>query len=319
MPERPLPPLPAVFRSGDSSDHTLTRHQRSRSRQLQRPWRNIRVSRPDEAESTDLAQALARSDRSLVISHDTAALIWGMWVPWPRSGHTIHLSRVSGTGGRPRFTASAGVTGHLLPLTESDINRQSGVRLTSPAWTWTDLASRDLELEDLVCAGDALLQRSSGPPRPPGTFGFNPLATIHQIREVVDRRGRIRGKKLLLQALPLLREGVDSAPETRVRLRLVRAGWPEPEVNPLLRFADGLMVRPDLVFRELQIVVQYEGRHHFEDAAQYRRDIDRDAALRVRGWDTLRVHSDVLTPQGWERFIHRLRIAEQTQRRLLGV
>lgn len=307
--------LPAVFGAKDAADSRLTWHQRYRSG-LSRPHRGIRVARPDAVGSVEVALKLAHQDRSLIVSHDTAGMMWGLWLPSRLQQGPIHLSRIRGKTGIPRI---AGTVGHLLPLTEDDVRTIRRSRATSPAWTWTDLPSRGLSLEELVAAGDSLLQRFDGPPRPPGSWGGNPLSSLEELRSVVRRRGRVPGARLMREALDLMRPGADSAQESRLRCRLVEAGWPEPDVNPMLEFADGLRIRPDLVYRQWRVAIQYEGRHHFEDAAQYRRDISRDASLRMRGWEPIRVAADVFTPGPWSRFLEELTIAVRRQDRVSGV
>ena len=47
------------------------------------------------------------------------------------------------------------------------------------------------------------------------------------------------GTRLALRAAGLVREGVDSPMETRVRLLIVLAGLPEPSVNHIVRAEDG--------------------------------------------------------------------------------
>lgn len=90
-------------------------------------------------------------------------------------------------------------------------------------------------------------------------------------------------------ALPLLRAGVDSAPESLLRLLIVAAGLPEPEVNQWITDDAGRRVsRPDLQYRVQRIALEYEGEHHLTDPRQWSRDIDRDDRLRALGWTVLR-------------------------------
>jgi len=72
--------------------------------------------------------------------------------------------------------------------------------------------------------------------------------------------------------LPLLRPGVDSAPESWLRLLIVDGGLPEPEVNQWIVDADGRRVsRPDLQYRAQRIALEYEGEHHLTWDARPRR------------------------------------------------
>ena len=118
-------------------------------------------------------------------------------------------------------------------------------------------------------------------------------------------RGR-RGTRTLRAALPLLRDGADSRAETLLRLALADAGVPEPEVNPLLMLSDGSTVRPDLVWREARVCVQYEGDHHRTDPQQWRRDIERDRRMQAEGWIVLRVAASVFTQRGLDALLRDL-------------
>ena len=68
---------------------------------------------------------------------------------------------------------------------------------------------------------------------------------------------------------------------------IVLAGLPEPVVNVQIRDENGVLVRRfDLCYPELKLVVEYEGRQHADDRAQWESDIDRreeldDAGMRI--------------------------------------
>lgn len=191
-----------------------------------------------------------------MVSHATAARAWGMWLPQALED-TVHVTRGAG-GAWPRI---AGVTGHSTQVPPEHVRTVTDAtgtwRLTSPAWTWTDLAAVGMTVEELVIAGDALLQR---PVRPrPGDLARHPLSHMDELAELVAARGSIRGVRALRQALPQLRGGVDSPQESRLRLGLVASGWPEPEVNPevpVLTTPDGRVLRhrkPDLAYRRVRL------------------------------------------------------------------
>lgn len=102
-------------------------------------------------------------------------------------------------------------------------------------------------------------------------------------------RSGARGTAAARSALPLLRHGVDSAPECLLRLLIVGAGLPEPDVNRWIVDRDGRRIsRPDLHYRERRIAMEYEGEHHLTDPRQWSRDIERDERLRALGWTVLR-------------------------------
>ena len=94
-----------------------------------------------------------------------------------------------------------------------------------------------------------------------------------------------RGGKLARRAARYVREGVDSAMETRLRLLLVLAELPVPEVNVILRHPDGSWwMRFDLCYPSLKLIIEYDGRHHADVRANWPSDIERREALERDGW-----------------------------------
>ena len=86
----------------------------------------------------------------------------------------------------------------------------------------------------------------------------------------------------------LVRAGVDSQMENRLRLLIVLGGLPEPEVNFKLRRADGSIRRRfDLSYPSVRLVIEYDGRQHAEDADQWQIDIERREELDDENWRLL--------------------------------
>ncbi|HEY8282497.1 MAG TPA: DUF559 domain-containing protein [Leifsonia sp.] len=83
----------------------------------------------------------------------------------------------------------------------------------------------------------------------------------------------------------------DSPMESVLRLAIVRADLPEPEVNGELRDAEGRLVAlGDLVFADRRVVVEYDGDHHRHDRSQYATDIDRLWRIEEQGWRVVRIN-----------------------------
>lgn len=78
----------------------------------------------------------------------TAAAIMG--IPLPTGMAKMPRLDV-GTPAPARACRAAGATGHKLQLNDADLREWLGLRVTTPARTWCDLAAV-LELEDLVAA-----------------------------------------------------------------------------------------------------------------------------------------------------------------------
>lgn len=94
-------------------------------------------------------------------------------------------------------------------------------------------------------------------------------------------------------ALEDMRVGSDSVPETLLRLAILHAGLPEPELQLELRPGDPFSPSGDMGYREFRIVIQYEGAHH-DDEAQRLADARRDRAFRQAGWLVIHVRLEDL-------------------------
>ncbi|MCO4262878.1 hypothetical protein NG697_08090 [Pseudarthrobacter sp. MDT3-26] len=83
--------------------------------------------------------------------------------------------------------------------------------------------------------------------------------------------------------------GSDSPQETLLRLAIVRAGLPEPELNVPIIGDDGIRHHePDLSYRKYRIGIEYEGEQHGEDG-QIVRDITRSEKYHTLGWTEVRI------------------------------
>jgi hypothetical protein len=83
--------------------------------------------------------------------------------------------------------------------------------------------------------------------------------------------------------------------ETRMRLLIVLAGLPEPQVNFILRVANGKWRwRFDLCYPEYKLINEYDGRHHAFDTEQWMHDLERREWLDQDGWRIVVVVSEEL-------------------------
>lgn len=309
---RPLPDaLPSTcFSTEQQLAGGLTPHA-LRHPDLQVVSRGIRQRRDREVDVLEHLVALQQIHPLGVFSHETAAALWGIWLPAGTTGtHPVHLSKAAQAGGPPRRRH---VKGHLLPV-HATIRRFQGVRVTGPSWTWVELAATGMEFDDLVAAGDSLLQSRDGPAaqRNPGV---HPIASIQAMADVISNRAGFRGLSRARAALTWLRSGSHSAQESRLRVRVVQAGYPEPAVNPEVVLTSGERIPPDLAWAELKICLQYEGDHHRSDPEQWDRDIQRDLRMQRDGWIVIRVTKKVFTDRGWAEFTENLRRAFAARQR----
>jgi very-short-patch-repair endonuclease len=152
-----------------------------------------------------------------------------------------------------------------------------GCPVTSPFRTAWDLARR-VDLVDAVVALDALAAR--------GRFAPGELLR----RRAEDPRAR--GVRRLDEVVALADARAESPMETRLRLLLVRAGLPAPQVQWDLVHDRTLVARFDLASPEARLAIEYDGGCH-DDVLDRRRDI-RTGRL---GWYTARfTAADIARP-----------------------
>jgi hypothetical protein len=148
-------------------------------------------------------------------------------------------------------------------ISETDVTGRRGIRLTTPARTWCDLAPL-LALGELVAAGDYLI------------FHERPIVSRADLAAAAEGHPgrRLRGK--LQHALSLLSDRAESPKESILRVIVVTHGFPTPLVNVSIYDERGRFVaRVDLLFEEYREIFEYQGDHHRTDIRQWRRDISR--------------------------------------------
>jgi hypothetical protein len=84
-----------------------------------------------------------------------------------------------------------------------------------------------LSVDEIVAMGDACVRV----PRPEFEGRDLPLCSIADLQRMIDRHKGKRGIRKAKEAIKLVRVGSDSPQETLLRLAIVRAGLPEPELN----------------------------------------------------------------------------------------
>lgn len=218
-------------------------------------------------------------------SHQTAALFWGIPLPFVRDLDP-HVS-VFAPARHPRIS---GVHGHesLRSLTSVVCHPHHGVLLSSPASTWAMLGAVLRDEYDLVAAGDAVVRI----PRMPGGFAVDlgaPLTSLSALKSVVEA-GRRVGRPALRLALPRVRTGASSRPESWCRLVVVDAGLPEPQLDVDVYGRDGSFIGcVDLAYPSLKIALEYEGDHHRTSPEQWQRDLEKHDRLVAEGWRVIRI------------------------------
>ena len=223
-----LPDMLAAAFSVASASEIGVGDGRLRGRDLGHPFHGVRTRHPvlPDAQIRELCRAyVPRMAEHQFFSHETALALSGHSMPgWPyRPG--IHVS----THRPRREPRTRGVVGHRLQARESAVRTtRDGLPVEDPARAWRQCGSLWV-LDDLIAAADSL------------AFDATQGASRMQLRDEIEIMGDVRNG-LLRRALAEARDGVRSPRETRLRLLLVRAGLPEPEINWVLRDHRGVFV-----------------------------------------------------------------------------
>lgn len=214
--------------------------------------------------------ALLLAPEGAVVSHWTAARLWGGVVP---DNEWTHISFMRDVHFRVR-----GVKHHRFRH-RLDIKRRHGLPVTSPPQTFCHLA-KHLGLVDLVALGDRFVKKGRCTPQ-----------------ELVAYAGGWQGqcREEALAAASLVRDRVDSVPETALRLLMVLAGLPEPQVDIRINDADGnLRFRIDLGFEEVLLAIEYDGRWHDEEEQRARDEARRSTLSTDDHWTFVIVKAEDL-------------------------
>ena len=254
---RPVSPLPAhletiPFTVAEARAASLSRG-RLRSSDLASAGRLLYLPAGWEFELPAMARALSAATPGAWISHVTAAILLGLWLPpWLQDNRDLHLSK-------PRVLPQvrrAGVVGHTVVAYQDETMNWQGIRISTPARTWLDLC-RLLPIEHAVAIGDQLVRQ----PHDGLELRTRPWATVQELREMLRRHPKMQGIVKARAAVELIRAGADSAPETFLRLALVDAGLPEPELQVRIVAGDPYSPPADLGYRARRIAIQYDGGH----------------------------------------------------------
>ena len=144
-----------------------------------------------------------------------------------------------------------------------------GLRISAAAQMFVEVAPL-LGLVDLVVVGDALVRLGR--------------VTPDELRASCAA-SRLPAAGTARRAASYVRGRVDSPMETRLRMLLVLAGLPEPQVDHRIHDSDGrVLYRFDLSYPDLRIVVEYDGRQHRADLGQWDHDTDRQDWFDAEGW-----------------------------------
>ncbi|MGO1316528.1 MAG: hypothetical protein ACTMIR_05790 [Cellulomonadaceae bacterium] len=221
------------------------------------------------------AVALANAGRDdLVISHTSAALLWGL--PLIGAGRT-HVTRPV----RPSGTHARDVIRHTTVLGEEDVVEHLGVRVTTLARTVADCALLLPPVDALIIADAAL----------------HVGAERDLCLDRLSARGRVRGARRAEEILLLADDGAESPGESRARFPILAAGIAMPATQVRTDTPNGTYWS-DLGIEEAGLLVEYDGAEKYtaqgSATAAVLRERRRDHDLERAGWRMLHVDNQDL-------------------------
>jgi uncharacterized protein DUF559 len=277
----PVPSRPPRLRVTGPVTRSLARASGLSDRDLRHPGveRMSRDTYLPRALSGDLharmAAVLLNSPPGAVVSHRSAAVMWGLAIPLQPAETRIHLTVPTGAAVRNRADRCF----HRTPSLPEDTTRCQGLLVTTPARTWRDLAAV-LAAPALLAVTDQLLQE---------------LSTRAELAEQLSRRASGRGSARARAVLPLGNELSGSPMESVLRWLMHDAGIPEPVLQHVVTDPGGRFLgRVDFAWPARTVLVEFDGDLHRERGV-FVNDVRRQNALIAAGWTVLRFTSaDVL-------------------------
>jgi very-short-patch-repair endonuclease len=253
---------PEAFRGSQAVAAGLVTRNRLRGPTFRRVLPDTYVRRADELTLTlrSLAAYRHAGGRGVLSGYSAAELLGASCGP---STAPAEITLGGGRRGHP------GLVVHRDRLAAGEIVTCHGVHVTTPVRTAWDLARRG-DLVDAVVAVDALARVGR----------FHPDLLLN----FLTHYPRARGAAAVPDVLALADQRAGSPMETRLRMLLIRAGLPRPQVqwvvqDPVAREAVWL----DLAYPEQLIGVEYDGAEHTRPE-RVLRDIRRGTRLVDRGW-----------------------------------
>lgn len=200
---------------------------------------------------------------------------------WHDADFEVQLFRHPSGCGKP----GRGSRVHRTDLSPSDVVMIDGIEVTTPVRTAYDLGRQAPEwralgrLDDLARATDF---------------------SVPKLQEYADERDGRRGIRQLRFLTPLIDGLAESPPESWLRLVMIRADLPTPELQ--IRVADDsgrIYARIDLGYEKYKVAIEYDGEDFHSSPEQRAHDEARDAQLKDDGWIVIRVTAAELRTAPW--------------------
>ena len=199
-------------------------------------WRGLRR---EERHALRTVAAVGRMRHEVVVSHTSAAAVWGMPVLGPP------LARVSTTDpARARTHTGAHVTRHAARLPAEQITRHRGLVLTTPARTAVDVALTGTRSQAVAVLDHCLRHR---------------LCTLAEYQSCLLGRDRVRGSTRASWVAEFASPLAGSAGESVYRVALDGLGFPAPRLQERHVDDEGLIGFTDFGWEAYGVYDEFDG------------------------------------------------------------
>jgi hypothetical protein len=202
-----------------------------------------------------------------VLSHRSAAALWGMLRSWPKRAD-VWVPRER----RPSEVLSY----HCAAIERDELTMLRGIPITSVTRTIFDLAAVQTPQRVAAAMKEAEVQRLT-----------DPLS----LDDLLARYPRRRGAGVIRALLDAIEPG---SGHTRSELELafieflVAVGLPLPETNVWLKVGNR-WIEADCVWRRQKVIAELDGRAYHQTTVAFDADRSRDRALHAARWRPIRI------------------------------
>lgn len=266
-----LRPGPFTTRQGHAAGLGI---KRMRGADLDTPFHGIRTVGP-----ATTAEARARAfqhgaPEHVFICGITAAVI--LHIPLPLRHEQSRLLHVAASAPH-RAPKARGTVGRKVLIRDDELWIRNGIRMTTPARTWCDLASV-LSGPNLVAAGDYLIHHEL------------PLTSQDALRAAVEHWSSRARVARLRWAVERLNDRAESRRESLLRILVLSARISGVAANEWITTSGGYRYRGDLVIREKKVIIEYQSRFH-DKTKEFGSDMTRISRLEADHWYVIQVNN----------------------------
>lgn len=236
----------------------------------------VRATVPDSPR-LDAHAAVVRAGPASVLTGWSACRWWDCDVV-PRPEPPVELAVPD-----RRLRPGPGLVVIHAAVRDDDVAVEDGVRVTTHLRTAYDLIAR-ADLDTGVVVADGLARC--------GRFGPDDL------RRITVELGPRRGCRRIEAVAGAMDPKSGSPQETRIRLRLLRAGLPAPETQYRVVDEPGCTITTDFAWPQCKVALEYDGHDHTADDRRGL-DLDRIDVLRQLGWTVIVVSARQFFRPGW--------------------